>query len=526
MRPGEIVHLVSRGAFWLSLEKVAAVLSGLAYSALLLRWLGPTKFGIMTLALVCTGVATMATGNLEMYLERYAAEYTARRLGLTLRRAHLLALAVKLALGLVASALLLAVTPALARFFEIPDLLVLVPILTITVVFDAFSTTGRATMFGTQQFRWVAMIAIAFHVAKTVMVGMLWWARQGLVALAVGLAVLTVILALVQAAVPLWHLRRSQDHEPFTPERTWGGLMRGMWGYCMPLLCGRITFMSGQHLSKVILGKLFDTTLLGYFTFAYQTVERFTDLVNTVPTALLPSFTRLVARGEREKLRSAFARAQRLIQTLGCVASLGLFLFARELTLLIASPLFEPAIPILRVLALVPIARTAQQPLTMLFQSLRRPGTVLALALVKFVAEFGSYFLLVTTLGIIGAAWANLTGAVLSYLAALMVLDRFMAEGARERVRTGLVAAALLASFIAVTLLIEWQVRGHVLVLFHLALLPVMAAAVFAVRLVRQEDLDKLAAVPLERAWTRLVRGSVLAVLNVFARLGEPRRAA
>ena len=51
MKSGEVVQFVSRGAFWLSLEKLAALLSGVAYSVLLLRWLGPTKFGIMTLAL-------------------------------------------------------------------------------------------------------------------------------------------------------------------------------------------------------------------------------------------------------------------------------------------------------------------------------------------------------------------------------------------------------------------------------------------------------------------------------------------
>ena len=55
MRSGEIARLVSRGAFWLGLEKVAALVSGVAYSVLLLRWLGPTKFGIMTIALAGVG---------------------------------------------------------------------------------------------------------------------------------------------------------------------------------------------------------------------------------------------------------------------------------------------------------------------------------------------------------------------------------------------------------------------------------------------------------------------------------------
>ena len=526
MRHRELVHDVSRGAFWLVLEKSAALVSGVAYSVLLLRWLGPTKFGIMALALSFTGLATMATGNFEMYLERYTAEYHARRLWLTLRRAHLLALGIKVGLGLLAGGLLIGITPTLARQFHTPELRVLVPLLTVTVACDGLATTGRANLFGMQDYRTISVLALLFHVGKTVLVGMLWWSRHGLISLAVGLSALTVFLALAQAAVPLWRLRSAADAEPAAPERSWRGLLRGMTTYCLPLLGGRITFLSGQNLSKIILGRLFDTTLLGYFTFAYQTLERFTELLNAVPASLLPTFTRLVARGERERLRSVFDQALRLVQTLACGVALGIFVFARELTLLIASPLFEPAIPMLRVLALVPIARTAQQPLTMLFQSARRPGTVLGLALVKFVTEFGGYFLFVTTLGIIGAAWANLAGAVVSYVVALVVLGSVLPGGALERTRTVWLSMGLLAPLVLLTLLIELRVHGVALVLIHAALLLLAAVGAFALGLVRREDLDKVAEVPLERAWTRVVRGTVLGVLGFLARIAGPRRVA
>src|SRR6185436_2234610 len=46
MKPGEIAHAVSRGVFYLAIEKVVALVSGTLYFALLLRWMGPTKYGI------------------------------------------------------------------------------------------------------------------------------------------------------------------------------------------------------------------------------------------------------------------------------------------------------------------------------------------------------------------------------------------------------------------------------------------------------------------------------------------------
>ncbi len=526
MNPRGIAHSVSRGAFWLAVEKAAAIFSGVAYTLLLMRWLGPTKLGIMTLALAFTGMAATATGNFEMYLERYAAEYEARRLGVTLRRAHVLALAVKVSLGLLASAVLLAILPWLAGRWETPELRVLVPILVVTVAFDGLATTSRSTLFGLQQFRWVSVLAVVFHVAKTVLVGALWWSRQGLVPLAVGFAGLSVSLGLMQTAVCFWILRQPEEREAPAPERTWGGLLRGMFAYCLPLLGGRIAFTSGQNLSKIIVGGLFDTTLLGYFTFAYQTVERFSEFVNAIPSALLPSLTWLVARGERVRLRLAFSQAHRLVQALAFVVSLGLFVFARELTRVLGSRLFLPAVPLLRVLALVPLARTAQQPFTMLFRALGRPGIELVLAVVKFVGEFGAYFLLVTTLGVIGAAWSNLVGAVVSYAAALFVGTRLLPEEARERSRATLTTLGLVLPLVGITLLVDWSLRGHVFALFafHVVLLFPAAVGLFAFGLVRRQDLEKLEEVPLEAAWTRFVRGSLVWFLGFFARLAESRR--
>jgi hypothetical protein len=49
---------------------------------------------------------------------------------------------------------------------------------------------------------------------------------------------------------------------------------------------------------------------------------------------------------------------------------------------------------------------------------------------------------------------------------------------------------------------------------------------VFALGLVRREDLDKLAGLTLERPWTRVVRGSLLHTLGFFARLAGARRVA
>ncbi len=527
MKPGEIAHSVSRGAFYLAIEKVAALLSGTLYFALLLRWMGPTKYGIITLALSFVGLASMASGNFEVYLERFAAEHDAHGRLLTLRRAHRMALILKLLLGGLAGLILVALAPMLAHHFATVELATLVPALALIVACDGLSTTGRAVLYGLQRFRWICAVSVAFHVAKTVMVGMLWWAQRGLIELAFGLAILTALQGLVQTLAPLWILRHARDPdaggvEGAPPSR--GGLLRPMMTYCTPLLGARAAFLSGQNLSKVVLGKLFGLADLGYFSFAFQTIERFVELVHTLPAALLPSLTQLVANRERERLRWVFDQAFRLIQAAACALSLTLFVFAPELTRWVGSPMFEPAVPLLRIMALVPLARTAQQPFTMIFQALRLPGTVLVLALIKFAVEFGCYFTLVPAVGLSGAGWANLAGAVIAFAGAHLALRRTLPEGSGERARASLLGMVLIVPLLAAGLAIDAALEGAMATACKLLLAPPAVVAAFALGLITRYDLEKVSSLPLNAAWMRRTRDTAVAAGDRLARVVAQRR--
>lgn len=522
MKRGEIAHSVSRGAFYLAIEKVVALVSGILYFALLLRWLGPTKYGIMTLALSFAGLATMANGNAEVFLERYAAQYQAQGRLATLRRAHLLALAVKTALGLVAAALLVALSPWIARHFGMDELALLLPPLAALVLTDGFATTARATLYGLQSFRWVSGLAILFHVVKTAMVGALWGAHQGLPQLAIGLAALSLVQGLGASVVPLALLARARDREG-APARA-GELAREMTGYCVPLLGARAAFLSGQNLSKVVLGKLFSAESLGYFSFAFQTVERFVEVLYVLPSSLLPALTQLVARQERDRLRWVFDQAFRLIQVTAMLLAVCLFVFAREITLFVGSPLFEKAIPLLQVLSLVPIARTAQQPLTMLFQALRRPGTVLRLALVKFAVEFGCYFTIIPAVGLMGGGWANLLGALAAYVAALAAAARLLPEGAGDRVRAALVSATLATGATGAGYALQRLAPGPDGLAARVVLVAGLVPAVFALGLVTRYDLDKVSSLPIRQPALAALRDRVIGWVDRLAQVLEPRR--
>lgn len=527
MKPGEIAHNVSRGAIYLAIEKGAAVLSTMVYIALLARWLGPTKYGVFSLAFAVIGLATALSGNAEVFLERYTAEYQAHGRLRLLARAYRLALSMKTTLGLLVTALVLALSPLFAEHYRMPELRLLLPVLTLFIATDGMATTGRAVLYGLQRFEWMSGLSLVFNVGKTLLVGALWAAQKGLVELAVGLSVLNALQAAI-ICVAAWRI--VAQHQPaageaIDPEES-APLLPAMLRYCLPLLGARAAFLSGQNLGKLVLARVLDATTLGYYSFAFQTVERFVELVHTLPASLLPSLTQLVTRRETDRLRHIFDQSFRLIQLTACALSFALFAFAHELTLWLGSPLFEPAVPMLRVLALVPLVRTAQQPLTMLFQAMRRPGLVLALALVKLAGEVVGYVVLLPVLGAMGAALANLIGAVASYAGALWLMRAVLPEGAAGRMGNVARAFVLLLPGLAWALLADRAgVPALSLPLRLAAILPGIVA-VFALGLITRHDLEKLAKLPLRMAWQRRGRDAIVGRLDRLAQVFETRRAA
>lgn len=514
----QMLRNVGRGSFYLTLESLTVVISGLLYSIVVLRWLGPGWFGILSLALSIVGLASVATGNFEIYLERHAAEYEARGQHLRLLRAHLWALALKAVLGFLAGWALLALAPWIETQYGFDKLALLVTLLVSLVVFDGFGATGRATLYGMQQFSWIAALAVLQHALKLVAVVTLWQTGRGPTSLALTIAALAMLHGLFAGGLALalaWSraARARAAGEDASPDESPRAILTDIFRYCLPLLGARAAFISGQNLSRVVLGKFFPAEALGLFSFAFQTVERFVGLVYAVPSSILPSLTQLFARAETERMRRLLDKSFRLVATLACGLSFFIFIFAEEITHVLGGESYLPAVGLLRVLALVPWVRTAHQPLTMGFYAMRRTGTVLVLALLKFFTEMGSYFLLIPVLGLAGAAWANLLGAVVAFAGALTFMSTALADGGRHRRAVMAKSGALVVGGAIVALLldavrVDWRLM---LALKAAAFVPAFVFLVVLLDLVTRDDLARAQAVELRAPWMSGLRDRAVA---------------
>lgn len=529
----QILKNVSRGSFYLGVEQATALASGVVYSVIVLRWLGPEDYGLLSLGLALIGLVSIGTGNWETYLERFSAEFETRGKGERLQRAYALALVGKLGLGLLSAMLLWLGGHWIAAHYKEPRLETLILALGGLLLVEGFLVTGRAILFGLQRFGWLAATALLFHTLKVAAVLVLWRSGAGVGELALALVVVTGISGGLQTLLAVELLRRgpksvgepvspsvqaAADPDLFRPEAAGEEigeppLLHSMLRYCMPLLGARAAFLTGQNLSRVVLGSFLSLEHLGYFSFAFTVVDRFVSFVYALPASLLPSLTQLVAHGDRRRFQRLLDKSFRLVATAAAALSFGIFVFAEEITLLLGGPQYTPAIGVLTIVALVPWVRTAQQPLTMGFYALRHTSWVLGLALCKLGVEFGSYFALIPWLGVEGAAWAHVAGAIVSFVLALLWMGREF-QPSRPRWIVSAKSTAIFLGAVLTKLALAEVHAGFAASLAAkiLLMVPAFLLAVFVCDLVTEDDLRRTANLEIGPSWARRVRDAVVRV--------------
>ncbi|MDI6809250.1 MAG: flippase [Candidatus Eisenbacteria bacterium] len=441
---GRALRDISRGSFLLGIDQGLNVFFGIIYSVVVLRYLGPEKFGMLSLSLSVVGIATIGTANFEAFLERYVAEFKAEGKDGLIVRAHLLIMLLKISLSLIVSGLLFLLAGPISHSYGMPLMKVLLPIVTLTLILEALSAANRATLYGLQRF---GSMVIASGISNSVKVLLL------LPVIKSGSGVIGVAWVVVSALVIsaglyfglLWAVLRNLRKKGEAMVGS-GGLLRMIFKYCIPLLGARAAYLAGQNLSRIILGYLLTPHSLGLFSFAFNIIERFIALGQAVPQAILPSLARLKGEGDEKGLFSVFSHSHRAISVLASLMSAGIFVFAREITLIMGGREYLDGVLLLRILAFVPLARTAQQPLTMLFYALEKTKTVLWLALLKLFLEASLYILFVPFTGLIGAGFANLVSVFVTFVQAVVLAGRAVPAGIKESAGGRLAKISVLTS--------------------------------------------------------------------------------
>jgi O-antigen/teichoic acid export membrane protein len=279
----------------------------------------------------------------------------------------------------------------------------------------------------------------------------------------VGGAVSVITLWQVSDWRPSFHLSRQHAKELFS--------------FGINIVGGDFVDFLSTNADNFLIGYYLGSVALGYYSLAYNLLIMLTDLLVTVPNVVsFPIFSRI--QNEPDRLKSAFYEVTQLQSFMAFPVFLGLLAVAPEAVRVLYSEKWVASIPVLQILMLSGITRSATFFYSSIFRASGKPSWRFAIyTLTALLNVVG--FLIVVRMGIVAVATSYV---VVSY--ALMPLFFYLIQKlVRVTVRSHLnqYTPAFLSSLImvAVVLVVKHFLGENFPMMIRLAILVIVGGATY-----------------------------------------------
>ena len=382
------------GIFWTGLSNVAGILLFLGTLVVLSRHLTPAEIGIMTMAEMVLGFMKMMNylGCEHALIQRKELDEGELSAGFLLSAF----------VGLLFSVVLYRLTPLITYFFHEGELDSPVRLAALAVFFGGFSVIPRAVLQREMRFRHLAIIettALALWSGVAVTLVLMGYGVRGVV---VGWIVMRAIESLLFYFLSGWR---------FSLPVSWNGF-REMLPFSLNLTGQNAVNFITSNIDYILIGRLLDAAMLGYYTMAYRMVTiphtRISPIINRVT---YPLFCAL--QEKNESLRRMYLLTISLISMVAFPMVTGLVILAPEVIRLLYGATWLPAAAPLRFLVMVGLLKAVGST----------AGSVL---LSKGRADIGLRINLALLLCLgVGLAWSSrweVKGIAIAYSAILVIV--------------------------------------------------------------------------------------------------------
>ena len=446
---------LSSGMRWSGISVIGREVSRTTFTIILARLVGPDDFGIVAQAMVYVNIVSLLLdqGFSSALIQRKQIEPDMPGA----------VVSVNLAIGAALTAVTIAIAPLWASFMRAPQLLLVLVVLAPKLLILAGTITPRAMLIRSMEFR---KIGIADSVAAmsggalgliVALAGGDYWAVVVQI-VSTDVVLLLALLALGAGCWPNLHFRQVRDIAAFSGRAFAAGLL--------------INSVS-RNIDNLLVGRFQGPQALAFYGLAYRLLLLPVQLAGiTVGHVLFSAFARLA--DDLTSLGAEMARATRALAALSLPAMALMAAAAPQLVAVIFGPQWEPAIPIVQVLAIAGALQAIYQPTT-------TPLVLGGLGRAKLNLRYAWLTTVVATLGIVAGLPYGPFGVAVGYSAATGLLvpvewliRRYLLGMTLRGQIASLMPAAHVAIWVAaVYLVIAATIPGHELLV--LALGAVMA---------------------------------------------------
>jgi O-antigen/teichoic acid export membrane protein len=305
--------------------------------------------------------------------------------------------------GFLIGIVLFLLSPVIAAFFNAPDVLLLMRILSITPILRGFINPSIVMFSRELHFHKEFLYRTSIFIVEAIVSIVLVMIYKTPLALVIGM----VVSALFEVIISHLFVRPLPR---FRFEKTILGqvLHSGKW----LTVTGIATYLY-QNFDNIVVGKMLGTGALGIYDYAYTlSMIPITEVSDVVTAVTFPLFVKI--SGDSERLKNAFLKSLAIVCIIVVPISLILFFFPREIIYFVLGPQWLSGVPVLQILAILGMARAIMSTAISPLYALEKQKVVTITSSISLVGLAVTIVPLISLYGLIGAGISAIIGTLLS----------------------------------------------------------------------------------------------------------------
>ena len=382
-----------KGVVWSAAQKWGVRIISSLVMIILPRLILPESFGLVAYAVVFTSFA-------QLFVDQGFSDAIIQFP--SLEREHLdTAFWISVVTGAILTVGSILGAGVIATLFHEPQLVPVIKWLSPIFILSALSSVQQSLLRRKFAFKSLMVRSLISMIASSVVALTLAFLGYGVWALVAKLLVdgLVSMIALWQVSDwrPSFHFSRKHFKDLFL--------------FSIHILGGNFVDFLSVHSDDFLIGYFLGPIALGYYTLGYNLLIGLTDLLVSVPNLVaFPVFSKI--QNEPARLKSAFFEVTQLQSLIAFPVFLGIFIVAPEAVRVIYTDKWAASIPVIQILMLIGIVRSASFFYSSIFRAAGKPSWRFALYALTAALNVAG-FALVVHMGIVAVATSYV---VVSYI--------------------------------------------------------------------------------------------------------------
>lgn len=326
-------HKVASGVAWSFSEKLLSMVVQMVVSIVVARMVAPADFGVMAIMTFFTSVslAIVDSGFSQTLIRKSSPTDEEYRSVLTFN----------VVVAVVLYALLVAISPLVARLYDAPIIADIAPVLFLVLPINSLCVVQ--TVMYTREFRFALLSKIVF--AASLISGVV-AVVMAIMGCGIWALVAQRLLMMGIKAIAFWMLRRWR-----TTARPTMRSLREMAPFSLRLLATDLIASIYNNVAQLFIGKMHTTSTLGYYSQAQKLKDLpVTSTVQAVQGVTFPALAQI--KDDDEKFAEGYLRIVRMLGFVVFPVMLMFVAIAPDMFMLLLGEKWMPTVPYFEILAL------------------------------------------------------------------------------------------------------------------------------------------------------------------------------